>query len=191
MCLIRGQAADQNRSLGLKIIKDGLLDNHASGWGVLSDCHRYGYGVPRNMAKAVMCYVRGASSFDGLRIILHCNIALAEMYETGEGLAIDLEQAAHYYQIAANRMDALSQWKTAQFYESGIAGKEQNRYRAFDYFHKAARAGHKLAMRKAGEYYMKGIGVQRDRSMAERYIREAIDRGDDQAMRLLRSGCLI
>ena len=187
LCLVRGLGVERNRRLGMELIKKGLYENHGVGWSVIAKCYRHGYGVEVDMAKAVSYYIRGAECTDGSDGILACNFALAEMYEKGEGLAQNIHKAAYYYQVAAKKMHPIAQWKTALFYESGKAGFEVNVYRSLDFFEKAARSGHTLANRKAGEIYMKGVGVQRDRTKGKLYLREAIDRGDDVALRLLRS----
>lgn len=186
-CLVRGRGVKQNVPLGMQLIRDGLIDHNATGWLVLGKCYQNGYGLIRDVAKAIMCFVRGANATNSTREIMECNIALARMYETGNGLQKDMTKSVQHYSFAATRINVEAQWKMGLFYELGKHDIERDIHRAFDFFHKAARGGHIMATRKAGVYFMKGIGIPRDRSKGKRLLKEAIERGDDTASRILRN----
>lgn len=117
--------------------------------------------------------------------IVHSNIALAELYETGDYVAQNWTKAAHHYVRAADRFNRSAQWKAGCFFETGC-GVNENIRRAFVYFDRSARSGHVQAQRKAGELYMRGKSVERDRSKAIRWLEEAAERGDCNALKLLR-----
>lgn len=109
-------------------------------------------------------------------------MALAKMYESGQGLAQIMNKAALHGYAAANRMSSGAQRKRVQYYESGRHGFQQNEHRAFDFLEKAARNRHRISIRKAVEYYMKVIGVPGDRSRGKRMLRDAVECGDEQSV---------
>lgn len=185
MCLVRGLGVTKRTQTGLKIIREGLSSGHACGWSVYGDCYRYGYGMKNDVVQAIRCYSTAIMAASGQRVIVDAHFALTEMFETGEGLVQDLEKAASHYISATNRTTRLAQGKVALFFEKG-SGVEGHVHRAFFYFDLSARSGHVPAQVKAAQMYMKGMGVQRDRRKAVHLLRQAVDRGDPDAVKLLR-----
>ena len=61
---------------------------HAAG-----DCYRKGYGVKKNPFKAIEWLKKGRDS-------AACCLALGEMYEFGEGIKENLDEALYYYECA-------------------------------------------------------------------------------------------
>lgn len=90
-----------------------------------------------------------------------------------------------HYVRAAHCLDVTAQWKAGSFFEAGI-GVDVDFRRAFVFFDMAARGGHVQAQRRAGELYMRGNGVKRDRSRTIRLLQEVADRGDKRAAAELR-----
>ena len=185
MLLIRVFGVRKNVQIGLKIIRSGLKEGFGCGWAVYGDCFRFGYGVERDAVKAVRCYSKAISSVGGQRGIRDAHFALAEMYETGDGIAVNMAKAVHHYIRAANRMSSIAQWKAGSFYEAGTE-VDMHVHHAFYYFDLSARNGHTPAMYKAGDMYMKGVGIQRDRTKAINILEEPVERGGPIARRMLR-----
>lgn len=90
------------------------------------------------------------------------------MYEIGDAISQNMTKAVHHYINAADSMCRNAQWKVANFYESGMQA-DKHFHHAFYYFDRSARNGHELAMLEAGELYMKGEGIQRDRSWKKQW----------------------
>lgn len=149
MYLIRGLGVEKNVRAGLKVVRAGLKTGHGCGWAVYSDCYRHGYGVAKDVIKAVRYYSNAIAATSSAQGIVDAHFALAEMYETGEGLAHDAGRAARHYVHVADRMNRVAQWKAGTFFESST-GVESQVYRAFYYFDLSARGGFVPGQRKAG-----------------------------------------
>ena len=63
------------------------------------------------------------------------------MYENGEGVEKDLDEAVRLYHAAAGQGDADAQFTLGQMYENG-EGVERNLEKAAKYFEQAAAQGH-------------------------------------------------
>lgn len=127
-CLLRGAGVEKNTTQGLKILREGMAKGFARGWTIHGDCFRYGHGVARNIEKAIRCYSNAVSAGNGERGVRVAHIALAEIYENGEGLARSPSEAAYHYECAAYRMDRIAQCKSIHLRTGTV---ESNIHRAF------------------------------------------------------------
>ena len=185
MCLIRGRGVPQDVKAGWAHIQSSVHADIDSGWFMQGECYRYGYGVRKNLRRAVHSYEKAISSPSRIAGTMRAQYALGCMYEAGEGVACDYSKAFDYYNASANNYYRASQWKVATFCESGL-GIDQDLVRAVAYFRYAANAGHRNAQIKATRYYMEGKGVQRNLMTAAEIIQPAADGGDREAKGLLR-----
>ena len=101
--------------------------------------------------------------------------ALGLAYEHGTGVSADIEQAAHWYRVAADQGYAPAQINIGKLYQLG-KGVERNAQLAADYYRSAADQGYATANYNLGQLYADGEGVQRDGQMAVlNYAIAAID----------------
>ncbi|HUR45046.1 MAG TPA: tetratricopeptide repeat protein [Candidatus Saccharimonadales bacterium] len=96
-------------------------------------------------------------------------IALAELYEAGRGVAKDYAAAMELYQKAANNGSAEAQYNLADMYEFG-RGTEKNQKKAAEWFTKSAERGMGLAQFNLGQRYHLGIGVTQDEVQAYKWL---------------------
>ncbi len=78
-------------------------------------------------------------------------LKLAKIYENGEGVDKDINQAIDYYKRAAHLDDIESILKLAKICENG-EGVDKDIKKAIDYYKKAAELGNVTAIRKLEEY---------------------------------------
>jgi TPR repeat protein len=66
--------------------------------GCLGEAHENGYGLPKDLAKAVEWYRRGTHGTEFGNAA--CQAQLGECYEYGKGVAVDLAEALRWYEMA-------------------------------------------------------------------------------------------
>lgn len=83
------------------------------------------------------------------------------MYQYGNGVAKDLEQAKYYYKAGALKGSADASW------QYGLVCKDEMEYTdAYKYFKQAAENGHGKAMFELAKLYEDGLGVTQNRNSA-------------------------
>ena len=108
---------------------------------------------------------------------VEAQMALAERYATGRGVAMDLEQAAQWYRRAAEQGDSESQYRLALLYDYG-AGVSADSAQAVAWLRKAAEQGESRAFRILGAFYAKGEVVDRDVVQSYMWFNISALRGD-------------
>jgi len=103
-------------------------------------------------------------------------VTLGKMYETGNGVSKDDEQAATWYRKAAEQGHADAQNLIAYFYNNGI-GLAQNFEKAAAWFIKAAQQGHAKAQFNLGLAFFHGEGVDQSNEQAARWYLKAAEQG--------------
>lgn len=114
--------------------------------------------------------------------------ALAQRYETGDGVTLDLDKAIDWYRRAAAADDALSQYQLGQMYlNGGIQPADSGR--AAELFLRAAAHGHTGAQAALARLYERGDGVPQDyRRAAQFYTLAAMNVAADGGLMSGRSG---
>lgn len=116
-------------------------------------------GFQVDKARAIRCYKKAVTDLTGTEMVTRSYEALGQMYETGEGVGVDIRQAFKCYLLAAEQLSSRGQWKAAIALEKGL-GQGRNKDRAIYFFKLCARAGHKGAQHKMQRYYLLGHGVE-------------------------------
>ncbi|WP_011608305.1 tetratricopeptide repeat protein [Histophilus somni] len=102
---------------------------------------------------------------------------LGLMYEYGDGITQNDQQAVYWYTKAAEQGYANAQNNLGLMYTDGGKGITQNYKQAVYWYTKAAEQGYANAQYNLGVMYANGQGVQRNVSKAKQYYRLACDNG--------------
>jgi len=111
-------------------------------------------------------------------------LLLGMAFEFGQGVEKDLEEAIHWYRIAADRGDPEAQTNLGYLYEIGSVGPE-NPAEAAKWYLRAAVTGFARAQFNLGTLYLRGAGVERSDEDAAHWISEAADVGCPTAVAAL------
>jgi hypothetical protein len=111
-------------------------------------------------------------------------LALAEMYAEGRGVAQDASEAVRWYRAAAEQGHAEAQLRLGSRYDTG-RGVVQDLAEALRWYRLAAEQGHADARFTLGSMYFEGRGVADDASEAERLYLLAAKQGSVEAQRAL------
>lgn len=127
----------------------------------------FGYGVERDLTKAVEWYEKAASknSPDAM-------FSLASIYEDGQLGAVNLPKAVEWYKKATDLGNVDAMFNLAIIYENGELG-DKDYPGAFRLFSQAAEKGDVESMRAVAEYYRKGKGVAPNMKLAEEWAAKA------------------
>ena len=159
----------------LKIWKENVdqghpKSNHSIGW-----LYRKGYGVERDLNKAIQYYEKALSLG-----YANSGYALGYIYENGEAdIKKDNKKMINYYLKAAELGNAWGNLRIGEFYRDGNKGLEQNDSKAISYLKKAAELGNAKANALIGSYYDFGeYGLEQNDSKTVSYIKKAAELGD-------------
>ena len=99
---------------------------------------------------------------------------LGDAYATGEGVRKNLDKAAKWYESAALQGHGGA---TRVLTSMGVAAGSQpeEMARLFKLWLKGAERGDAIAQRVVGDFYMRGVGVERSTSKAERWLAASVD----------------
>ena len=106
---------------------------------------------------------------------------LGLMYDTGEGVTQDYQEAAHWYHLAAAQGHANAQFNLAVMYANGH-GVAQDYQEAIRLYQALAEQGEAHAQFNLGLMYAKGQGVAQDYQEAARWYRLAAEQGNSLAL---------
>ena len=138
-------------------------------------CYLYGTGVEKNDENAYYWFKKSAEQ--GYDV---AQLKLGDCYRTGIGVEKDYEQAASWYRKAVeqgneeanNRIDELKN-------EINCIG--DNNINDYIKLNNLAKRGDTLAQSSLGDYYYKGIGVDKDYDQAAYWYRKAAEQGNKEA----------
>ena len=110
------------------------------------------------------------------------------MYDTGEGVPQDYQEAVRWFHMAAEQGHASAQYNLGLLYASGVAGVRQDYQEAVKWYRLAAEQGHASAQYYLGRRYTKGEGVPQDYIQAHKWVNLAASRATLGGEVLYRSG---
>ena len=111
---------------------------------------------------------------------------LGVMYDFGEGVNQDSEQARHWFEKAAEQGDANAQYFLGVKYDFG-EGVNQDSEQARYWFEKAAEQGNTDAQIGLGLIYQNGHGVRQNKRKAKEFFGQACDKGEQAGCDAYRS----
>jgi TPR repeat protein len=131
--------------------------------------------VPERLSRRVEALSKKALAGDTA-----AQLRLGIAFEFGQGVDKNLDEAIHWYRIAADRGDPVAQTNLAYLFETGGNGSA-NPPEAAKWYLRAAVSGFARAEFNLGILYLLGTGVERSDEEAARWIREAADAGCPKA----------
>ncbi|WP_204966184.1 tetratricopeptide repeat protein [Megamonas hypermegale] len=105
---------------------------------------------------------------------------LGIMYEKGNEIEQDYEEAVKWYKESAKQGNSEAQYKLGYMYQFGD-GVRQDYEEAVRWYKESAEQGNSEAQNNLGEMYYYGYGVEEDYEEAIRWYRKAIEQGNSKA----------
>lgn len=112
----------------------------------------------------------------------YAQLNLGAAYDNAQGLERDVEQALHWYQLAAEQGLAEAQFNLAHL----LVEEEISTVAAAEWMQKAAEQGMADAQYLLGVIYAEGIGVAMNDARARQWLQRAIDQGQADAAQFLK-----
>lgn len=106
---------------------------------------------------------------------------LAVMFELGQGVAQNYNEAARWYQLAADQHYAMASNNLAMLYEAG-KGVPKDISIAVELYREAATQGLPSAQYNLALLHYEGVGVPRDYVLASQWLKLAADNGVSSAL---------
>ncbi len=103
------------------------------------------------------------------------------LYEKGDGVPKDLNEAARWYRMGAEKNEAASEAALGLFYEEGWGGLPDDWLEAAKWYAKSAQQDNELGQFRLGRAYEYGIGVPIDLQRAVAWYDKSAAQGDGQA----------
>lgn len=141
--------------------------------------YHFGYGVTKNLEKAIDWYEKAALKKDKSALYHLAMILINEENKDMKVIKKLLEQAASLDHPNA-------QYNLGVIYHKGD-GVEQNINRAFFWYEKAAKANLAIAQYNLGMLYYEGVAVEKSEEKALEYWKKAAEQGLDAAIKLVNS----
>jgi TPR repeat protein len=116
------------------------------------------YAQARQLLEKILSHQR-AESLHGLRT--HARVRLGKMYEAGQGVPRDLDQAQRYYGAASEQGSLVGQYMLGQLYE-----RQRKKREALHAYSEAARGGYPVAIYMMGQIHLTGKLAERDERQA-------------------------
>lgn len=111
---------------------------------------------------------------------VEAQFGIAMLYFKGQGVALDLAEAARWFAAAAEQGSMRARTQLGGMYARG-EGVEADWTRAIAWWHKAAAQGSERAQYQLGLVYEHGSGIARDLDAAKRWYGEAAAQGYEPA----------
>lgn len=145
----------------------------------MGECYYHGYGVAEDLEQATAWYVLAeAQEYEPAQSKVGvCFYEIGSDYYHGfGGKEQNYEQAAKYFQSAANRGNAEAQYRLGYCYDKGL-GVDQDYQEAAKWFELSANQGDKHSQWWMGFYYQYGRGVPQDYAEAAKWYELSANQG--------------
>ncbi|MBE6297706.1 MAG: hypothetical protein E7088_04315 [Bacteroidales bacterium] len=211
LCYYYGYYVEMNNYLAIDLFREASRLGVGEGAYMVGECYYYGFGVDENEPTAVtwykkaadlgyniamrdlgFCYANGRGVAENTTTAFEWYKKAAEHGETSSQRILgswyhngtNVEQndtiALEWYMMAAEAGDGEAMNMVARFYDEGW-GVEENNREAFKWYKKGAEADCAAAYYNLGICYHNGEGTTRSVSMARQMMREAANRGHEDA----------
>lgn len=130
--------------------------------------YKIGYEAPLDLEEAFRWLKKASESGDA-----QAQYYLAGMYDRGDGVDEDLNKALEWYLMSANQGYADAQFSLAKDYLIGWSAAPEDAIKSFEWATRAALQDHIMAQNWLGMLYDKGLGTQKNKTMAKEWYGRA------------------
>ena len=141
----------------------------------LGVCYDKGYGVEKDLRKAVKWFRKSAEQGDA-----KAQYNLGYCYAYGDGVEKNLREAVKWYRKSAEQGLKEAQYNLALCYDKGY-GVEKDLRETVKWYRKSAEQGHAKAQYNLGLCYYKGYGVIQNNVKAYAWLALASANGNEEA----------
>ena len=176
-----GLGVEKNGSVAFDLATQSSQRNYGNGWNILGLLHRDGLGTKRDIQAAINAFKKAVDpSVSSPAHIAYAN--LARIYYRGDGVPVDLDEAARWANagVKVNQRDSMN-W-LANILARGTSKLPKDPDQAFQLARKASILGLVAAKNTLGVFYRDGIGTPRDMQLAFQTFTEAAEAGQPDAM---------
>lgn len=171
-----GDSVKQNFHIALHWYNEASKEGSAYAYERLADMLLDGQGVKKDNKKALEYYKKALELGDK-----DVYLALGKIYQNGLGVKRDKNKAIEYYLLGYKRHNPYAAYYYAELAVSGRINGIKDYQNAAPAYELAATADIPEACKKAGECYLKGLGVGRDLEKALNYYLKASLLGDNES----------
>lgn len=185
----KGEGVEKDSALAVSWYKKAVDNDSVSAMNNLAVCYELGEGVEKNLQEAFKLFEKAS---DKGNLLARTN--LARMYEQGLGVNKDRRKALELYKAVADKklwLDndekkaiAKAMYNTGRMYYFGIEN-DVNIEEGLKYLNKAKEKGNANAIGLLAFAYYYGKGVAMDKVKARELAKEASDKGDYVAKKML------
>lgn len=148
----------------LHTLRSAAEDGNPAAQTDLGALYQFGWGVPKDMNKAVDWYRKAAGQGYALG-----QFSLGDMYMNGRGVAKNYVKAAEWCRKAAKQGDSDAQAMLGQILFNGW-GVNKNMHEAAVWYRRAAEQGNGDGQYRLGEMYANGHGQAKDLVLAYQWL---------------------
>lgn len=170
------------RARGHQLLLRSAQAGNRDGMYALGYDYQQGIGCEQNLDSALYWFRQLADQNDGVSLM-----QLAVAYEHGRGVEPDTAMAMQYYQRAGEAGISDGYAYLGDFYRNGTSTMAPDSARAYELYQQAAAIENDNAagLYYVGDCYLRGIGVQKDTTLALPYFRDAAKAGSYRSLAVI------
>lgn len=160
---LNGFGTPKNEAEGLKYLQRSVDQEYDLAQALLGYLYSEGEAVEQDKVKAIELYEKAAAQGNS-----SANLNLGAAYYTGDGVVRDVEKARAYFEKVN-----LTDTPVVGRYLGDIYLNDANMTdykKALRYYSIAAEAGDLAAFKELGQMYQKGLGVEKDDTLAQQFL---------------------
>jgi TPR repeat protein len=173
-----GIGRDTNNQLAVKYYRKAANQNNIAALSRMAIFYNHGRGgLPHNNDSALIYNYRSA-----IAGYADAQVDRGDMYSKGIIVGIDKAKAALWYRAAANQHNRVALYDMGHLFLDGSSVIPRNLDSAYRYFQEAADSGYNIAQLEIGYMFEKGLSVEMDAVVAEKWYKKAADQNNQIAL---------
>ena len=146
--------------------------DHAASIRALAHLHYYGLGVEKDLEKGFNLLNRAARNGDPV-----AQWDLAMMFLSGESVKKNIQQAIYWFKALDEQGNVDAQYKLSKIFAEEFVDDNDANKKSEEWFNKAVRNRHPVALHDLGKQYEMGINRECDLAEAFKWYKSAADSG--------------
>lgn len=176
-----GRGVPRDLEKAYNLYKESAMQDHPPAVNNIGMMYLNGEYVAKNQSIAFLLFEKASAAHS------QAKDNLAQCYENGWGVGIDVEKAKNFYQLAGEEGYKLGYFHLAQLHEEGRGGAPVNIDEAIRWYQIAGEDSYAQGFYRIGEIYHQGIGgTTRDNDKAKFWYEQAEQLGYKPAIARLR-----